>query len=373
MAESASVRVYARFRPLNSREQALDVGTHEHPDNFLQLNGGVVKMHSDFMQREVTFDRVFSTASSQEQVYEEVAATTVQDIMDGFNGTVFAYGQTGAGKSWSMMGPDDLVQCMGIDGFDDSKRGIIPRATSDIFEKMSEAARREPTLFTVQVSYVEVYRENIRDLLDPSKSKLEVRESAQAGVYVDGLSEEYVTDVEDVLDVLKRGDATRAVASTKMNAASSRSHSVFTMKVSQRSEADGSTRTGQLNLVDLAGSEKVKKTSASGKTLEEAKKINQSLSALGNVIKALADGSDHVPFRDSKLTRLLQNSLGGNTKTSLLLACSPHPDNGAETATTLRFGERAKLIKNRVQQNVQRSAAELQKIADRLSAPARGG
>lgn len=293
--------------------------------------------------------------------YNEVAASTVDDILAGYNGTIFAYGQTGAGKSWSMMGPD--LQMRGMEGFDHSLGGIIPRSTEDIFEKIHQTEGSE---FTVQVSYLEVYRETVKDLLDSTKTNLSVREGKDHSFYVEGLTEEYVTDAEEVLDALKRGDENRHVAATNMNAVSSRSHSVFMMKVNQRRLDDGSTKTGQLNLVDLAGSEKIQKTGASGQTLEEAKMINKSLSALSNVIKALADGKGHTPFRDSKLTLILRNSLGGNTKTSLLLAASPHPDNIQETISTLRFGERAKKIKTKVKANTQRSAAQLQQIVDRL-------
>lgn len=260
-----------------------------------------------------------------------------------------------------MMGPD--LQMRGMEGFDHSLGGIIPRSTEDIFEKIHQTEGIE---FTVQVSYLEVYRETVKDLLDATKTNLSVREGKDHSFYVEGLTEEYVTDAEEVLDALKRGDENRAVAATKMNAVSSRSHSVFMMKVNQRRIDDGSTKTGQLNLVDLAGSEKIQKTGASGQTLEEAKMINKSLSALSSVIKALADGKGHTPFRDSKLTLILRNSLGGNTKTSLLLAASPHPDNVAETISTIRFGERAKKIKTKVKANTQRSAAQLQQIVDRL-------
>ena len=250
-AAEASVRVFTRFRPLNKREAALGV---KQAEGFLTLTDSTIKLPQELMQREVTFDQVFRTDSTQPQVYDAVARATVADVMAGFNGTIFAYGQTGAGKSWSMMGPDNLVQMMGVEGFDDSQRGIIPRATAEIFEKIF-ADERGVVEYTVRVSYLEVYREVIRDLLDPNKKRLEVREHVQTGIYVDGLTEEWVTHVDEVLDVLKRGDAARAVASTQMNAASSRSHSVFTMKVTQK-ETDATTQ-GQLNLVDLAGSEKI--------------------------------------------------------------------------------------------------------------------
>eukprot|EP01051_Picozoa_sp_SAG22_P018807 SAG22_NODE_3278_length_1810_cov_1.941555_1_plen_450_part_10 len=378
-AAEANVKVFCRFRPLNTREVKLGA---DRTDGFLALTDTTIKLQpAEFnMKKDVTFDRVFGSDSTQPQVYAAVAKAMVADVMAGFNGTIFAYGQTGAGKSWSMMGPENLVQNMGVEGFDDSQQGIIPRAATEIFDIINQRIAADPERtaeYSVQVSYLEIYRETIRDLLDPAsrEKRLEVREHAVTGVYVEGLSHEPVVDTEEVLEVLKCGDEARATASTKMNAASSRSHAVFTMKVKQQSQE--ATTEGLLNLVDLAGSEKVGKTGAAGQTLEEAKKINLSLSALGNVIKALADpsltakvarGEAVIPFRDSKLTRMLQSSLGGNTKTSLLLACSPHPDNGDETATTLRFGVRAKQIKTKVKANTQRSAAELQRIVDGLTA-----
>ena len=171
---------------------------------------------------------------------------------------------------------------------------------------------------------------------------------------------------EQVFQAISLGDAARAVASTNMNAHSSRSHSLFILEVTQKNEVDGSVKTSRLNLVDLAGSEKIGKTGATGDTLEEAKKINQSLSALANVINALADGKPHIPFRDSKLTRILQQSLGGNCKTALMVAVSPHSDNEAETMSSLRFGQRAKTIKTVVKMNEQKSAEELEAIVEHL-------
>ena len=171
---------------------------------------------------------------------------------------------------------------------------------------------------------------------------------------------------EQVFQAISLGDAARAVASTNMNAHSSRSHSLFILEVTQKNEVDGSVKTSRLNLVDLAGSEKIGKTGATGDTLEEAKKINQSLSALANVINALADGKPHVPYRDSKLTRILQEALGGNSKTSLLVATSPHLDNIEETINTLRFAQRAKTIKNVVTKNEEKSVAELNAIINAL-------
>jgi kinesin family protein 5 len=238
-------------------------------------------------------DFCWDGSCNQDDVYNQCASKSVTDVFDGYNGTIFAYGQTGSGKSWSMMGDKNSEEL----------KGIIPRSADAIFTRCFND--QSGTQYTVSCSYLQVYRETIGDLLNPAKQNLPVREHPSKGVYVDGLTQTYVASYADIMDVLTLGDSARAVASTNMNAVSSRSHSVFIMQVSQKTE-EGSTKTGRLNLVDLAGSEKIGKTGAQGETLEEAKKINQSLSALGNVIKSLADGKGHVPYRDSKLTRLVR-------------------------------------------------------------------
>jgi kinesin family protein 5 len=356
MAEATNVKVYTRFRPFNKREIALG-GDSTGFLNINKLDHSIKLTEPSACPGGVSFnvDHAFDIDSTQDQVYNVICAPTIGDLFGGFNATIFAYGQTGAGKSHTMMGS--------LEG-DGSLAGIIPRASEHIFNTIRSELRG--ITFEVSVSYIEVYREVIRDLLDSSKQNLRVRESPGRGVYVDGMTSEFVTSEDDVLQVLAIGDESRAVAATNMNATSSRSHSILIVTVSQKNQEDGSSRQGQLNLVDLAGSEKIGKTGATGQTLEEAKKINQSLSALSNVIKGLADGAGHVPYRDSKLTRILQSSLGGNTKTSLITAASPHPDNAAETLSTLRFGQRAKTIKTKVKANEQRSAEELAKMLEKL-------
>ena len=267
--------------------------------------------------------------------------------MKGYNGTIFAYGQTGSGKTYTMMGPDIN---------EESQKGVIPNAIDHIFECI--AADTTGAEIQLGVSYMEVYREVIRDLLDPSKVNLQVRDSPLKGIYVEDLTYEYVTCKEDIVELLEIGQKARVTKSTSMNDTSSRSHSVFVLTVHQKLP-NGTTKAGKLNFIDLAGSEKIAKTGASGDTLEEAKKINQSLSALGMVIKSLADGKPHIPYRDSKLTRLLQDSLGGNTKTTLLVNLSPADDNIDESVSTLNFAKRAKTIKNIVKVNEQKSAEEM--------------
>lgn len=250
---------------------------------------------------------------------------------------------------------------MGADIDDEEQRGIIPR----IVEQMFASILRSPgnIEYTVRVSYMEIYMEKIRDLLVPQNDNLPVHEEKSRGVYVKGLLEIYVSSVQEVYEVMRRGGAARATAATNMNQESSRSHSIFVITITQKNVETGSAKSGQLFLVDLAGSEKVGKTGASGQTLEEAKKINKSLSALGMVINSLTDGkSTHIPYRDSKLTRILQESLGGNSRTTLIINCSPSSYNDQETLSTLRFGVRAKAIKNKAKVNAELSPVELKQL-----------
>ena len=250
---------------------------------------------------------------------------------------------------------------MGADIDDEEQRGIIPR----IVEQMFASILRSPgnIEYTVRVSYMEIYMEKIRDLLVPQNDNLPVHEEKSRGVYVKGLLEIYVSSVQEVFEVMRRGGAARATAATNMNQESSRSHSIFVITITQKNVETGSAKSGQLFLVDLAGSEKVGKTGASGQTLEEAKKINKSLSALGMVINSLTDGkSTHIPYRDSKLTRILQESLGGNSRTTLIINCSPSSYNDQETLSTLRFGVRAKAIKNKAKINAELSPLELKQL-----------
>mmetsp|Transcript_86410 Transcript_86410/g.244048 ORF Transcript_86410/g.244048 Transcript_86410/m.244048 type:complete len:787 (+) Transcript_86410:50-2410(+) len=325
MADRGNVKVVCRVRPQN---QVVEDGAY----NF-------------------TFDRVFGPSSTQLECFEYVAKPVVGDIMEGYNATIFAYGQTSSGKTHTMEGPSIT---------DKEQRGIIPRTVCELFEGVSNAD--SSIEFTVKVSYVEIYMERIRDLLDQfhTKTNLSVREDPRQGIYVSGVTEEYTTCEEELLQVMSNGAKNRATAATGMNEGSSRSHSVFMVTVTQRHLETGSTKTGKLFLVDLAGSEMVRKTHASGQQLEEAKTINKSLSALGLVINALTDEkAQHVPYRDSKLTRVLQDSLGGNSKTVLVINTSPSSYNASETLSTCRFGSRAKSITNKPKINEERSVEEL--------------
>ncbi|RMZ92214.1 hypothetical protein DV736_g518, partial [Chaetothyriales sp. CBS 134916] len=342
---SNNIKVVARFRPQNKLELA------NGGESIVRFTGDdSCALSSAETSAPFTFDRVFDMESQQSDIFDFSIRSTVEDVMKGYNGTVFAYGQTGAGKSYTMMGEmDDAV-----------RKGIIPRIIEQMFDAIvvHGSANIE---YTVGISYLEIYMERIRDLLNPANDNLPIHEGAK-GPYVKGLREIYVGSVDEVYTAMHLGQRARATASTNMNLESSRSHSIFLVTINQRDINTGSQKSGMLYLVDLAGSEKVGKTGASGQTLEEAKKINKSLSALGMVINALTDGkSTHVPYRDSKLTRILQESLGGNSRTTLIINCSPSSYNDAETVSTLRFGTRAKTIKNKAKINAELSPQELKR------------
>ena len=348
MATPNTIKVVARFRPQNRIEREAN---SEQVVSFPSQES--LKVASKDASSAFTFDRVFPTNTAQHDVFDYSIRGTVDDVLAGYNGTVFAYGQTGSGKTYTMMGAGNIG--------DQEAKGIIPRIVEQIFHSiMSSDGSVE---FTVKVSYMEIYMEKIRDLLVPTNDNLPVHEDKARGVYVKGLHEFYVGSVEEVYEILERGGAARMVAATNMNQESSRSHSIFVIEVAQKNVETGSAKSGRLFLVDLAGSEKVGKTGASGQTLEEAKKINKSLTSLGMVINALSDGkSSHIPYRDSKLTRILQESLGGNSRTTLIINCSPSAYNYEETVSTLRFGERAKTIKQKAKVNEELSPAQLKAL-----------
>ena len=268
-----------------------------------------MKRQKDFMNDQTlfqlhrfTFDYVFDLDSSQEDIYKNCARSTVLSMLEGYNSTIFAYGQTGTGKTYTM------------EGFTfnsiDSNRGIIPRSIDEIFEYI-ENLSSSGIKFMVRASYLQIYNENISDLLKTDKTNLVIREEKKKGVYVEGLSEWAVRSPSDIYTLLQKGATLRTISSTKMNDVSSRSHAVFVINVEQMNIIDDGKETvshikvGKLNLVDLAGSERTRISGAIGKQLEESKKINKSLSALGNVINALTDkdikGRSHIPYRDSKV------------------------------------------------------------------------
>ncbi|XP_006862467.1 PREDICTED: kinesin-like protein KIF17 [Chrysochloris asiatica] len=336
---SESVKVVVRCRPMNQRERELNCQPVVTVDCargqcFIQNPGA-----ADEPPKQFTFDGAYYMDHFTEQIYNEIAYPLVEGVTEGYNGTIFAYGQTGSGKSFTMQGLPDPS----------SHRGIIPRAFEHVFESVQCA---ENTKFLVRASYLEIYNEDVHDLLGAdTKQKLELKEHPEKGVYVKGLSMHTVHSVAQCERIMDTGWKNRSVGYTLMNKDSSRSHSIFTISIeiyAVDERGKDHLRAGKLNLVDLAGSERQSKTGATGERLKEATKINLSLSALGNVISALVDGrSKHIPYRDSKLTRLLQDSLGGNTKTLMVACLSPADNNYDETLSTLRYANRAKNIKNK--------------------------
>lgn len=354
---ASSIRVVVRVRPKSERERAVGLS--------VQSGGGdgtdALTMQSSVGERmKFGFDKVLGADKDQRDVYEVSGRDVVENCLQGFNGCLLAYGQTGSGKTYSMMG-DGAQESAGGAGASFDSRGIIQRSFEELFERIDgekERMRRtsDQTLeCSVSCSFVEIYNETISDLTNPESGNLAIRDDPGSGVFVEGVQWHQVRSVGDVQSVLATGMANRKVAETLANDRSSRSHSVFTATVEQRivdRMRDSSTiLRSRLHLVDLAGSERQKSSGAAGERLKEASNINKSLSALGHVIMTLVDLQQgkkrHVPYRDSKLTYLLQDALGGTAKTVLLATVSPATLNSSETLSTLRFADNVKRIKNK--------------------------
>ncbi|XP_077588187.1 kinesin-like protein KIF1B isoform X17 [Stigmatopora nigra] len=347
----ASVKVAVRVRPFNTRETSKDSKC------IIQMQGNSTTILNPKAPKEpaknFSFDYSYWSHTTpqdpcfaaQNQVYNDIGKEMLQHAFEGYNVCIFAYGQTGAGKSYTMMGKQE-----------EGQEGIIPMLCEDLFEKINADNNKEELSYSVEVSYMEIYCERVRDLLNPkNKGNLRVREHPLLGPYVEDLSKLAVTSYTDIADLMDAGNKARTVAATNMNETSSRSHAVFTIVFTQKkhdSETDLSTeKVSKISLVDLAGSERADSTGAKGTRLKEGANINKSLTTLGKVISALAEvskkkkKSDFIPYRDSVLTWLLRENLGGNSRTAMVAALSPADINYDETLSTLRYADRAKNIK----------------------------
>ncbi|XP_064273166.1 centromere-associated protein E isoform X2 [Passer domesticus] len=332
MADEGAVTVCVRVRPLIARENASGdkVPLHWRSENNTVSDVSGTKIFS--------YDRVFHSSDNTQQLYDGVAVPIIQSAVRGYNGTIFAYGQTASGKTYTMMGNEDSV-------------GIIPKAIQHVFKIICEIPERE---FLLRVSYMEIYNETITDLLCDNRKKkpLGIREDVNRNTYVEDLIEEVVVAPEQVMEWIRKGERNRHYGETKMNEHSSRSHTIFRMIIESRERSDpanancdGAVMVSHLNLVDLAGSERASQTGSEGVRLKEGCNINRSLFILGQVIKKLCDDpSGFINYRDSKLTRILQNSLGGNAKTVII--CTITPVSFDETLSTLQFANTAKGMKN---------------------------
>ncbi|KAK1604052.1 hypothetical protein QYE76_027725 [Lolium multiflorum] len=353
---SSRVRVAVRLRPRNAEEQAADADFADCVE--LQPELKRLKLRKNNWESDTfEFDEVLTEFSSQKRVYEVVAKPVVESVLEGYNGTVMAYGQTGTGKTFTLgrLGDEDTAA-----------RGIMVRAMEDILADIT------PETDTISLSYLQLYMEMIQDLLDPVNDNIAIVEDPRTGdVSLPGATVVEVRDQKSFMDLLRIGEAHRAAANTKMNTESSRSHAILMVNVRRavkgRNEMDVSmsaenghsssmmgslrppiVRKSKLVVVDLAGSERIDKSGSEGHTLEEAKSINLSLSSLGKCINALAESSAHVPVRDSKLTRLLKDSFGGTARTSLVVTIGPSPRHRGETTSTIMFGQRAMKVQNMV-------------------------
>nr|XP_033942494.1 kinesin-like protein KIF1B isoform X9 [Pseudochaenichthys georgianus] len=347
----ASVKVAVRVRPFNSRETGKDSKCIIH----MQGNTTTILNPKQPKEPAKTFSFDYSywshttpedpSFASQNRVFNDIGKEMLAHAFEGYNVCIFAYGQTGSGKSYTMMGRQD-----------EGQEGIIPMLCEDLFFKINDEDNKEELAYSVEVSYMEIYCERVRDLLNPkNKGNLRVREHPLLGPYVEDLSKLAVTSYTDIADLMDAGNKARTVAATNMNETSSRSHAVFTIVFTQKkhdSESDLSTeKVSKISLVDLAGSERADSTGATGTRLKEGANINKSLTTLGKVISALAEVSkkkkktDFIPYRDSVLTWLLRENLGGNSRTAMVAALSPADINYDETLSTLRYADRAKNIK----------------------------
>ncbi|XP_021350411.1 kinesin-like protein KIF11, partial [Mizuhopecten yessoensis] len=350
--KNQNIKVSVRCRPINSQEKkqgsfsVLECNAEKKEVTVKERLGVNPNTKSFF------FDHVFPPSSKQMDVYQSVVTPIIDEVLSGYNCTVFAYGQTGSGKTFTMEG--DRTDDPDISWEEDPLAGLVPRAMNHIFEQL----KTQDVEFSVRVSFLELYNEELFDLLGSGDDTLKLRiyeDSTKKGsVIINGLEEVVVRNKTEVFEILERGTARRQTAATLMNAHSSRSHTVFSVTIHIKEsniEGEELMKTGKLYLVDLAGSENIGRSGAVDKRAREAGSINQSLLTLGRVITSLVEHAPHIPYRESKLTRLLQDSLGGRTKTSIIATISPAACNLEETLSTLDYAHRAKNIQNRPEIN----------------------
>ena len=382
--DSSTVKVYVRVRPFNQREldavkkdgaklnsvihmidqkcSVLDPNTNaiKHAFSFDQC---IWSIPDDMLKEVSNLKEKTNPFFAQNDVYELCGTKLLGNVLDGYNACLFAYGQTGSGKTHTMMGKRD----------DEALRGITPRLCKDLLQRTTAAKQMK---YKISISYIEIYNEMVRDLLVPKKKEgsLKVRQDPTTGTYVEDLTTHDVKTEKDIMALIDKGDVHRTIAETKMNATSSRSHAIFMLNISQipvdekpDKAGDKSSKQSKLNLVDLAGSERVSSSGAEGVNFKEATKINLSLTTLGRVIDALADLANSVkgafpPYRDSMLTWILSDSLGGNSKTAMIAAVSPSGLNLDETVNTLRYASRAREIINIAVVNEDSSVAKIKEL-----------
>lgn len=349
-----NIQVVVRCRPFNLAERKASAHSIVECDPVRKevsvRTGGLADKSS---RKTYTFDMVFGASTKQIDVYRSVVCPILDEVIMGYNCTIFAYGQTGTGKTFTMEGERSPNEEYTWE--EDPLAGIIPRTLHQIFEKLTDNG----TEFSVKVSLLEIYNEELFDLLNPSSDvseRLQMFDDPRnkRGVIIKGLEEITVHNKDEVYQILEKGAAKRTTAATLMNAYSSRSHSVFSVTIHMKETTiDGEelVKIGKLNLVDLAGSENIGRSGAVDKRAREAGNINQSLLTLGRVITALVERTPHVPYRESKLTRILQDSLGGRTRTSIIATISPASLNLEETLSTLEYAHRAKNILNKPEVN----------------------
>ena len=353
-----TIKVCCRFRKeFDHPEEDYDKWTFEEETSTIYYGD-----KSDKNCKKWTYDYILPPDTTQEQMNEKVAKKTVTDFTEGYNGTIFAYGQSGSGKTYSMLGHESILDSLSEKN--NNLYGIIPRAVFQIFDILKEFTRNG-TKWKLTLSYIEIYNEKIKCLLS-KKDGLKIREDPHDGFIIPEKETIDCKNPTNIFEGIKLANKNRATGATNQNEHSSRSHAILQLQLIYNS-IDGQVRKSFLSLVDLAGSERIAKTGAEGQRLKEAQKINQSLTTLGMVIMALTTpGTKHVPFRNSKLTLILKDSLGGSSKTTLLCTASRLKRHAEESIQTLYFASRAKTIKTHAKKNIILSAGELQYLANGL-------